>query len=297
MDITSLTKTLDEIATPATSEIEVFEALYTVTQLFNELEDLFDSYGKVEEIKDAIAGREIGKTFIEYAGEAIGTFAPAFVEGNSALAVEQMEEGMKEVGKKIIDIIKHIIEKIKAFFKRIYNFLLRKNKSKQEEEPITDKLSKATSAISVKIKEGHEDKQIYIPRHFINQMDFSRAADNVYSMCKLLKKAATNGTGFEQIEKLSLDIAESFIPDKIKISELNSIRGAAVFYKSLLDPKQHGNLEKAYSELDDIVIPNDIPLETARKIANDLSIIQKFIANFMKMVMSAPILVNSIVIE
>ena len=105
------------------SMFDLVEAVLTMDSVLAETGELITSAETVEEIKESITGREIDGAILAYAGESIGQIAPSFVTGDSDEAVEQMEEGLKEFGKSVMDLIKKIFAAIGNFFKKILPFL------------------------------------------------------------------------------------------------------------------------------------------------------------------------------
>ena len=161
MDISKFTKTVGETA--AAEDVSTLDLLDSMLDLENvriELASMVASYDTVMEIKESIAGREIGDAFIAYAGESLAPFAPAFVEGNSEEAVAQMEEGLKEAGAKVKKMLTTLVEKIRAFFKKIFAFFSKKKKGKGGSssdsgsaiEHINDLVEKVNKAKSSKLE-------------------------------------------------------------------------------------------------------------------------------------------------
>lgn len=302
MNIDKLVKTISDDREVFPTELDVFDSLYATHTIALELDDLITSHDKVEEIKKAITGREIGDAFIVYAGDAIKPFAPAFVEGDSEKAIVQMEEGLKEVGRKIVDYLKKLIERIKAFFKKIIDFIRgkkKKQKAKNSKElSLEDKLKYiGDNSTSITIKEGKGDTEIYVtPTSSIKKVtDFTIAQDSVLDLCAMIKALASGEMKPEKYdERLAASIATAPF-EKKKISELSSsdIRFATDVYETVLKSDPVKKFEKAYKEVSNIVIPNDVPIETAKKMSNDLFVIQKFLADYTKVISSADKFANS----
>ena len=105
------------------SDYDMVTATLELNDIIAEVKELTESADTVAQIKAAITGREIDEGLLAYAGESIGQLAPAFVAGDSDDAVEQMEEGLKEFGKKVVDLVKRMVAAIVKFFKKIFPFL------------------------------------------------------------------------------------------------------------------------------------------------------------------------------
>lgn len=122
------------------AEFDIVDAVLTLDSVLEETGELIASANTVADVQAAVSGHEIGSAFLAYAGESIGQLAPAFVEGNSDEAVEQMEEGLKEFGKSVMKLIRKIMEAIGNFFKKILPFL---RSSGEKIDLLTTKLGKA----------------------------------------------------------------------------------------------------------------------------------------------------------
>ena len=117
---------------------DVFILLSEFNDVIYELDTTIDSYETVMEIKDSIAEHGIDETMLAYAGEAIGTFAPAFVEGDTTLAVQQMEEGLKAALGKMRDYIVALFRKLRALTIRIIGYFAKRKAKKVVPERIKD---------------------------------------------------------------------------------------------------------------------------------------------------------------
>ena len=92
-------------------------------------------YNEVYSLKESLNGNDLSDSFVTYIGDGLDYIAPAYTTRNIPEAVEQMEEGLKEVGKKLVDTIKKYFKKFVDFLKRIIGFF---KKSKGTMETLDD---------------------------------------------------------------------------------------------------------------------------------------------------------------
>lgn len=130
----------DPVVQDEVCALDMVDAILELDAVLAETDDIFRSVSTVEDIKSAITGREIDAALLAYAGESIGLIAPAFTEGDSEAAVQQMEEGLKDFGASVMKLIRKIMEAIKNFFKKLLPFI---SGTGEKIDILTTKLAKA----------------------------------------------------------------------------------------------------------------------------------------------------------
>ena len=262
--------------------LDIYETLLDINTMQYELGDMIKQYNTVRSISSTIAEHGICQTMQYYAGDAIESFAPAFVEGNSEEAVQQMEEGLKEVGKKIKEYLKRLIEKIKAFFKKVIGYFKKDTGSTSSKvKGMRDKIEKLLmDADEIAWKDGTSvGTTLYF---YLNAGDEKKVLE-MYGVCEkaisYLKKKNYDGLTKDLIDEIPLvrtgSSSQSFItPEEFYL------KVRPVFD----EPKLMDNIETVYKKLKNIKLPNDIPEEAANTVYQILTKANSMVLDYINIV-------------
>ena len=280
-NLNKFTTTIQDI--PAvTSMSDLYCTMAQVGYFCAEGYDLLLQYNTVAGIKESIKNNSIGTSFITYAGESLVPFAPAFVEGNSAKAVEQMEEGLKAVGKKIKAFLVKLIEKIKAFFSKIINHFKKSGKAEKTMQTLRDRVDETVDKIDAG---GLQDEWV---RSDVTLYLFTDGKSGVEQMLALYE-ACENA--IQYVKKGQYEKIGDIKPDSyhVAIATPTTMELTPTEYYGKLDvilkePKLLAGIEGVYKKLKNLKIADDMPSDEATIISELLVKTNKAVSGYLSII-------------